>query len=247
MRIAICDDSMIDCEMIEHLLKHYFENKSVKAQLTVYSSGQELVYDVEEGREYEVVFLDIYMGELLGIDAARSLRQLGYRGKIIFLTASAEYAVESYDVQAEGYLLKPHSYDKLCTVMDRILAQLHENALPVRVRNQVVKLPLQEIMYIESNNNRCTLHSSDGSCYTIYRKLSELSDELSDGRFLRCHQSFLVNMNYIKEAKENFILQNGETVLIRRRSAAQIKKQYMDYLQSSRFPEKEKQGAEPGV
>lgn len=244
MRIAICDDSTIDCEMIAQLLKHYFENKPVNAQLTVYSSGQELIYDVEEGREYDVVFLDIYMGELLGIDAARTLRRLGYRGKIIFLTASAEYAVESYDVQAEGYLLKPHSYDKLCTVMDRILAQFHEDTLPIRVRNQVVKLPFREIMYIESNNNRCTLHSSDGSRYTIYRKLSTLEEEFSDERFLRCHQSFFVNMDYIKEANENFVLQNGETVLIRRRSAAQIKKQYMDYLKSRCFPENEKQGAE---
>ena len=113
MHIAVCDDSAFDRELIVELLHIYFAQKPFQYKLAQYNSGINLVCDVEDGCWFDIIFLDIYMNGLLGIDAAHKLRALGFDGAIIFLTASADFAVDSYDVAAAGYLLKPHSFDKL--------------------------------------------------------------------------------------------------------------------------------------
>ena len=114
MHIAVCDDSAFDRELIVELLHIYFAQKPFQYKLAQYNSGINLVCDVEDGCWFDIIFLDIYMNGLLGIDAAHKLRALGFDGAIIFLTASADFAVDSYDVAAAGYLLKPHSFDKSC-------------------------------------------------------------------------------------------------------------------------------------
>ena len=109
MRIGICDDSQLDREMIRDLLDLYFADKSIAYQVDLYSSGVDVIHEFQEGTAYDIVFLDIYMEKMLGIDVARELRRLHYAGEIVFLTATSDFAVDSYEVQAGGYLLKPHS------------------------------------------------------------------------------------------------------------------------------------------
>lgn len=105
MNIAICDDNLLDRELIVDLLECYFFNKSIS-----YSIDQ---YEIEDGHPYDIIILDIFMGKLLGIEVAKNLRKLKFNGEIIFLTASSDFAVDSYDVNAGGYILKPISYNKL--------------------------------------------------------------------------------------------------------------------------------------
>ena len=231
MKIAICDDSEIDREMITELLNRYFSDKSVKYQVERYSCGQDLIYDIEEGEKYNIVFMDIYMERLLGIDAARKLRALGYDGAIVFLTATPEFAVDSYDVMADGYLLKPHSFEKLCMVMDRILSNYASDTYQVKFRNKIIQIPFNEIMFIESSNTKCILHRSNKEVYTVYRKLDDIEAQLCDKRFLRCHQSYIVNMAYIQSVDTKFTLYSGDIVMIRRRQLTKIRGLYLDYAE----------------
>lgn len=229
MRIAICDDSQIDRNMIKDLLEIYMTGKSVSGSMTEYDNGVKLLYDIEDGVYFDLVFLDIFMDAVHGMDIARNLRKCGYSGKIIFLTSTAEFAVDSYEVEASGYLLKPHNYDKLCTLLDRIIDRTNIGQFQVSVRNTVYSIPFSEIVYVESRNNVCILHRSDSTEYTIYKKLSEIEAQLSDSRFLRCHQSYIVNMSYIAKADKQFELVTGDLVLIRQRSLKEIRSQYTDY------------------
>lgn len=233
MRIAVCDDSEIDRELITDLLNRYFSDKSFVYQIERYSSGKDLVYDVEEGEKYNIVFLDIYMDGILGIDAARRLRDLRYDGAIVFLTSTPAFAVASYDVMADGYLLKPHSFQKLCMVMDRILTNYTIDTYQVKFRNKIIQIPFNEIMYVESSNTKCILHRNNGETYTVYRRLDEIESELNDKRFLRCHQSYIVNMAYIYSVDTKFTLFSGDIVMIRRRELTQIKQRYLDYAQKT--------------
>lgn len=233
MKIAVCDDSEIDREMITDLLNRYFADKSVIYHVVSYSTGQDLIYDVEEGEKYNIVFLDIYLDLILGIDVARKLRKLAYDGAIVFLTSTPEFAVDSYDVMADGYLLKPHSSEKLAMVMDRILTGYASDTYQVKFRNKIIQIPFNEITFVESSNTKCILHRTNKEVYTVYRKLDEIEAELCDKRFLRCHQSYIVNMAYIASVDTKFTLKSGDIVMIRRRELTYIKQQYIDYVKNT--------------
>ena len=230
LRIAICDDSLLDREIISELLLAYFSDKDIEIELKEYENGAELFYDYEDGISYDIILLDIYMDKFLGIDVARKLREKQYCGEIIFLTASADFALEGYDVKAAGYLLKPHSYKKLGSVLDRIIGNYKPNVYKIIRRKNVVLVPYDEITYVESNNTKCVLHRNNGDDFVIYKKLSEIESELKAPCFLRCHQSYLVNMNYICSTGAGFELTTGDTVLIRQRELKAIKQKYLEYI-----------------
>ncbi len=239
MKIAVCDDNQIDRDLIKDLLRKYMSEKHITEVITEYENGMNLVYDIADGGYYDLVFLDIYMEESNGMDIARKLRSAGYTGKIVFLTSTAEFAVDSYEVEAVGYLLKPHDYSKLCSMLDRIIGKTSTEQFHFSFRNTIHSIPFNEIMYVESCNNICILHRSDCKEFTVHKKLNEIEEQLNDSRFLRCHQSYLVNMNYIAKADKQFELITGDVVLIRQRSQKQIRTTYQKFLSETIVKESE--------
>ncbi len=233
VRIAICDDSSLDREMICELVRSCFAQRRLRPEIVPYESGINLADDIEDGVWYDILFLDIYMTDHLGIDIAHKLRALGYEGQIVFLTASPDFAIDSYDVTAAGYILKPISVDKLNMVLTRIAKNFDEATYPLRQRSKVVRVPLEEILFVESSNTKCILHRQGGEEYTIYKRLDEIESELNDRRFLRCHQSYLVNMDHIRQADKTFVLSSGDEVTIRQRDMKAIRQAYLDYAASS--------------
>ncbi|MDD6188114.1 MAG: LytTR family DNA-binding domain-containing protein [Clostridiales bacterium] len=231
MNIAVCDDNSIDRELIVSLLNMYFVNRPISNEIIQYESGVDLLYDFEDGMWFDIIFLDIYMNDLLGIDVAHKLRTLGYSRHIIFLTSTSDFAVDSYDVEALGYLLKPHSFEKLSQVMDRATRDIATNTYQIKNHSKVIMVSYHNILYVESNNSKCILHCRDGQSYAIYKRLDTIEQELNDERFLRCHQSYLVNMDYIRQIDSQFTLATGDTVLIRKRSLKAIRQTALDYME----------------
>ena len=230
MRIAFCDDSELDRDIIHEMLTYSVSQAQLHAEMIPYDSGINLIDDIQDGMDFDIVFLDIYMKDHLGIDVARRLRQLGYTGEIVFLTASPDFAIDGYDVAAAGYLLKPISLEKLNSTIDRVARNVDEQTYAVRQRSRVLRIPLRDILYVESSNSRCVLHRVDGTGYTIYKKLDEIQEELGDKRFLRCSQSYLVNMDHIRQADKEFVLTSGDVVMIRQRNLKAIRQTYLDYV-----------------
>ena len=232
MRIAICEDNEIHRDILEHLLNRYFSERPIHFELVPYQYGMNFLYDMEEGAYFDMAFLDIYMEDTMGNQIAHKLRAMGYQGEIVFLTASSDFAIEGYDVDASGYLLKPLDYGKLEMVMDRITRNIAPSTYQIRHRTTVTKLAYHEILYIESNNSKCILHTESGESYTVYKTLNTIEKELGDRRFLRCHQSFLVNMDHIKQIGKQFLLSNGAYVPIRQRGVKAVRQAYIDYIAS---------------
>ena len=181
-----------------------------------------------EDIEYDIIFLDLFIGDSFGMCIAQKLRDISYRGKIIFCTVSADYALESYQVYASGYILKPYSLDDIRRTLDRFLPEYQCDSYLVKQKSRIVYIPLNEIMYVESDNTKCILHRTEDREYNIYKKLGQIETELNDPRFLRCHQSYLVNIRYIREANDVFLLQNGEEVLIRKKSKKEIQQKVLE-------------------
>ena len=234
MLIAVCNDDKQERETVSGLLYTYFSERSVEYKLVCYEKSHELLYSVIEDYRPDVIFLDVYMDNYKshGIDVAKELRKNNFDGKIIFIASTPIFAVESYDVNASGYLMKPYSYTKICSVMNRIIINYSIKSYSVKIRSSVIRIPYNDIVFVESINSKCVLHRSDGSDYTVYRHLSDIEKELDDSRFLRCHQSYLVNMNYISKADKSFMLFSGDIVNIRQRNLRAIKKQYFDYIKN---------------
>ena len=230
MKIAVCDDSAVDRGIAVELLNDYADNNSLHFDISNYETGESLIYDTQEGICFDVVFLDVYMDGILGIDTAHKLRENNFEGDIVFLTSTSEFAVESYDVDAAGYLMKPHSKAKLSAVMDKILYNYHTKTYPVRIRSNIINIPVNEILFAESCNTKCVIHRKGNKKYTVYKKLNEIESELSDRRFLRCHQSYLVNMDYIEKADKDFTLTSGDIIGIRQRDLKSIRRSYLDYI-----------------
>mgnify|MGYP004682575139 CR=1 FL=1 len=223
MRLAICDDDDLERNFLHSLLKKYFSETSISCEFTLYDRGTNLYCDVAEEIEYDMIFLDLFLKDSFGMDIAKKLRDEGYGGKIIFCTVSADYALESYNVYASGYILKPYSLKDIRATLDRLISEYECNCYAIRQKAQVVYIPLNEILYVESNNTKCILHRRDGRRYNVYKKLADIEAELKDPRFLRCHQSYLVNMDHIQSAGDNFVMDSGDVVQIRQNGAKEIK------------------------
>lgn len=230
MHIAVCDGCTTDLEETINLLRRYCTQMSLAYDIIPYNDGASLLYDMEDGCAYDILFLAVRDGKKDGMALAHRLRELTYTGDIVVLSSSADFAYESYAINASGYLLKPSNMEKLKSVMDHIVASPDRHIYQVHKRQHIFRIPYQDIAYIESDNSKCTLHSIQGERYTIYKSLTAIEKELHDERFLRCHQSFLVNMHHIRSADTHFEMSNGEWVLIRQRHLKQIRQRFLDYI-----------------
>jgi DNA-binding LytR/AlgR family response regulator len=231
--IAICDDRQLERELLRAVLENFFVARREEIRIVGYASGEGLLADLEEGYEqFDLYFLDIYMDGMTGLETAHRLREMQIRSAIIFLTSSPDFAVESYDVEASGYLLKPLNEVKLTALLNRLLQPKERRRVCVRCGRETQYVFLDEISWLESKGNMVFLHKTDGSTLETREKLSDLEQQLDDKRFLRCHQSYLVNMDCVNNVQDGFLMNDGATVPIRVRSHNQIAEQYHTYFVS---------------
>lgn len=229
MQIAICDECKEEASAIEKYLKKYSKTKSLSFSVSRFSTGQDLIYEIEDGKHFDIIFIDDKNSEN-GINTAARIRYLHYSGEIIFTADTSEHAIDGYEVNACGYIVKPFSRKKLFGALDRAVQKFSDDVYRFKHRSDIITVALNDILYIESHNSKCIIHCKDGNKHTVYTKLSKIESELNDVRFLRCHQSYLVNMNHIIKADNCFELTNGDKILIRQRSLKQIKKRFCEYI-----------------
>lgn len=237
-KLVICDDGEMDRSLLQSILEQCLEELTEKIEVVAYASGQTLIDDVKDGDlDIGLLFLDIHMEGMDGIEVARQLRQMGCRASIVFLTASNDYAQESYEVHANGYLLKPFDPEILKKVIQRTIQEERPKLLAVRSDRQYRYLYLDQILYIESNKHTVTVHMQDGTVLNATEKLNDIESRIHSESFLRCHQSYLVNMAYICDVQEHFILTDGSQVPIRVRGRKEVTDQYYAYfVESSKRP-----------
>ena len=232
-KIVICEDSEIDREILKSALTQYFEEISEELEIIEYVSADTLIADVEEGYAEsgaDVLFLDIYMKGLNGMQAAHKLRALHRKVPIVFLTASTDFAVESYEVRAAGYLLKPFDETKLRELLSRILKTERRRRIAVKVGRQYRYPYTEDIMYIESSAHTIKIHLKDGSEISSVEKLGDIEQRLNEKRFLRCNQSYLVNMDFIRDTDGDFILKDNTRIPVRVRGRKEVLEEYNMYF-----------------
>lgn len=231
LNIAICDDLQSDRTILNKYIEEYSLNNFLDFNLFNFSSGEEL-WESFQKYNYEIVFLDIYMGGKTGIQIAHAIRKLNQNCLIIFTTSSLEHAIESFEVQAVHYLVKPLAYDSVETALHRCksLFTLADRYIEVISERIIVRILLRDLIFAEVFSNVITIHTTCEDVKT-YMSMDDFSQILKGEEFLRCHRSYIVNMNFIEESENSeFILTNQIRIPLRRKDKLEIRQIYSDYL-----------------
>ncbi len=235
-RIAICDDENLFAEELKELISGYMTEKGLVFEIDTYSSGEALVELGIEVVKYTAIFLDINMEKIDGIKAAEKIREVSREVFIVFVTAYVTYSLEGYRLDAVRYLLKSNvnfpSTVKEC--MDAIMDKLNYSVTKRKFdfKEGKKEISLERLLYIESNLHKLEFHvmEDDMKIYTMYETLNALEDELAVNDFIRIHQSYLVNIKYIKNVvRYKVILTNGVELIIPKARYTYVKEQFISY------------------
>lgn len=236
LRIAICDDEKPFRENIKKYVGNYLLNKEISFEIETFSSGKEFIELGIEMVCYNIIFLDINMDEIDGIATAQKIREFSSEIYIVFVTAYINYSLEGYKVDAARYLLKNNVNfdDSICECMDNILNKMNYVVLKRSFKfNECEKVVLIErILYVESRLHKLEFHIMEDKLrtYTLYGTLNELEKEMSDFKFLRIHQSFLVNLKHIKGiVAYKVILSNNQELIVPKARYKEVKSAFIAY------------------
>lgn len=230
MNIAICEDLERDARQLAELLARYRERNGVEFDVTTFRNGDELMRGYEPGR-FQILFLDIYMDGVNGMEAAKRIRVADDGCELIFTTVSREHAMEGFAVRAAHYLSKPLEYEQIEEAMGRCREQVnrHARSIGLTVGSRPVRVRLRDILYVEVFGKSCMLHTVNGDMDTKL-PIDELEQMLGGSPFLRCHRSYIVNLNHVRDVVEHrFILTNGDHALIPIRNYAAMKKAFHEH------------------
>lgn len=225
-RAAIVDDSEADAEYVEKLLKAWARERQTDLHTERFASAERFLFRYEDEKVWELLLLDIEMGEMDGVQLAKKLRQTNRAVQIVFITGFPDFMAEGYEVAALHYLMKPVCREKLFAVLDRAAENLgrQEKRLRVAFDRQEEWLPLRQITYIEARKQYVVIHTQDGE-YRMKATLADTEKEL-DEYFLRCQRSFVVNLREVLRIGRDCVeLKDGTQVPISRGMAQTVGKE----------------------
>ena len=234
IKIAFCDDDMEVLHQMNELLDRYRVERNEDITYAAFQSPFELLTEIEKGIRPDILFLDVVMPGQNGMDVAKEIRQYDTNMKIIFLTSSPEFAVESYSVGAYFYQLKPIWEESFFRLMDAVLAECEKkkkNSLILRSKDGITRIDLQQLEYCEVLGRKLLFHLEDGAVLESAGSLDDLAGQLMQySNFFRPHRSFLVNMEYIQNISSRSIkMVNDAEVPIPHGKCSEIKNTYMEY------------------
>ncbi|GHV36272.1 DNA-binding response regulator [Clostridia bacterium] len=213
-------------ELIESIL----EERGIEADIDSFKSGEELL--AKTRREcYSAYFLDIYMTGVTGVQVACAIRENDPDAVLVFTTSSPDHMAEGFDVGAVHYILKPVTREAAEQAVGRMLRNFNEYERYITVLHDRLpyKLLLSEILAAESRDKSCIITAKTRILYP-YIRLKELEEMLNDERFLHCHRSYLINMDYAVGVVEGgFKLTNGMLIPIKRDRRQEMKQQFSEY------------------
>jgi len=226
-RIAICDDDQTFADALARKIAGLLPSADVK----LFGSAKELARYVTADAAPDIAFIDIRLGRADGIRLVKGLFE-GRDTKVIYVTAYMEYCTDVYETEHCYFLTKPVTDEKLENALRKACTELggRKSTVVLAQKGSAVRLPADDILFFESNYRKVTAHT-DRREITIYSTISGII-EMTDGRFIQCHKSFLINLNRVSSMELTyFVLDNGAHVPISRGMAAETRKKFFAFLE----------------
>lgn len=238
LKIAICDDEKLFLNLEEKMISNYMETCGLEHQIMAFTSGLDLLKALKEITKFDIIFLDIGMNELNGFETAKQIREITQDAYLVFVTVYVSYALQGYEVRATRFILKDNKLFRpaMKECMDSIIQEMNyiERRQSFHFKEGNIELAHGNIVYIESIGHklyfRIVLNSSLIT-FSMYEKLDIIEGVLQDNNFCRIHQSYLVNLKYIKRIERYSLeLRNGTYLNISQSRYKEVNNTYINYL-----------------
>lgn len=235
-QIALCDDETEQLHITEQMLTKYLDSHP-KADFRVdsFESADTLLNMIaEEAYLPDLILMDIYMPDKLGIEAARELRHMGNHCRIVFLTTSRVHALDAFEVEATQYLVKPLVEEKLFPLLDRLLTEIQEERkryVLLRIESTVQRVAVDDIIYCEAQGKFQYLHFADGSQCMLRVTMGKLVEMLNPyDEFMRVGVAFIINMEHIEcISKQEIRMDTGRKIYPPRNAYQAVRDRYFAY------------------
>lgn len=236
MKIAICEDEKICSDILEGYIKKWANESGIFVEIFSYSSAEQFLFALEDNTIIDILFLDIRMGKMNGIELAHELRNFGYQMQIIFTTNLKEYAFEGYNVSALNYLMKPIEYSDCLKTLNRAKKQLTTKKFYLCKTSGVMqKILYEDILYIEMVSHDAIITTLT-TTYRTRKTATSILMELNDDLFIRCHKSFIINIQHVNSiSKKSITLSNGVVVDASSNYVTEVNERFIKYNKDRRW------------
>ena len=233
--IALCDDEAVELDKTEQMLNEYQKRHAGVSFLTErFERADELLHLIrEESYVPDLLLMDIYMPEKMGIEAAKELRDMGNRSMLVFLTMSKEHALEAFRVDAAQYLVKPVTEQMLFSLLDKFFEGEEERKkyLVLRIEGRISRVAVGDIMYCEAQGRTQCLHLADGTQHVLRMTITEIYEMLAKyEEFVRVGAAYIMNLDHVENLNaQDICVSSGKRVYLPRGAYKALKEQYFQY------------------
>lgn len=230
IRIAVVEDNKESCNQICRCIERYAKEENIRIEIKAYSDGIHIV-DEFHG-QYDIIFCDIQMKVMDGLETARKIREKDQNVVLIFITNLAQYAIQGYEVEAIGYLLKPFNYITFSLYMKRAVKIVQNSAveyLVLEFKGGVKRYSLDDIYYIDYAKHYAWFHMKDGLEKALM-SVKDLEIKLTGKSFSKCNSGCIVNLKYVSGIQGNLAVVNDEMIAISRSRKKQFADDLTEYL-----------------
>lgn len=233
IRVGICDDNAEHRKYIENMLKSYMEQKQLRCQCMCFGKGKSLWYEVEEGTVFDLLFLDIEMPELDGIELARRIKEKQPQVLLIFVSAHEKYVYDSFCVQPYRFIPKSRMEHMMTEVLNHAvedIKRLADEFYYLENQQGIEKIPIRSIVYIWHEGKYAYLKKTDGEAVKVRKTLKRIREELPHTDFVWAGKSYLCNLAHVVQVKgECLKFSTGEQLYISAGQIASLKEQILSY------------------
>ncbi len=234
-KIAICNNEVAESKYLTLLVTTWIkESDDLTVILSTFKSTEEFLSAYEEDKDFDILLLNIEMGEINEIELSKRLHEEDCGLQIVFVTGLSDYNTKEYDTSALHHLKKPVRSEKLLEVLNQAVENLHKIKRPIlfQFEDQSIRLPEDSILFVEASGNLVVVHTIDNS-FHVNSSISEVKKLLGD-KFVRCHRSYIVNLTHVKEiTKAGVVLANRESIPLARTSYSKVNQEFITFSNSS--------------
>ena len=233
IRVAICDDEKIFLNDYVKIIDNIKKLYSYNIEIFEFKSGEELLkFSSINKMKFDIIFLDIIMDKMNGIETAKKIREFDTKTEIIFLTSSKDYALEGYEVKAYNYIIKGSECvkDKIYETI-RELYSKDDDFIVIHNQSGIEKIEINKIVYIESNGRKIIFNTTEFK-YETYEKLDNIYNKIKNRGFIKTHRSYIINRAFIKKIESRDIITTTEDIIpISRGRLGEVRLSFIKYLE----------------
>lgn len=233
IKIAVCDDDIAFTGTTQTFLEQIATEYHIELEISVFLSGSALMKEYEAGNSFDLLFLDIEMSGMDGIETARHIREQDYHALIVYISSHDEYLRQLFEAEPFRFLKKPVEYDEFLHVFfqaQKRITAMQNDYFCFRSGKNFMKVFCKDILYFESSGRKVILHTLQHA-YEFYDKLNNVEETLKNFRFVRIHKAYLVNIDNVESFQyERLALTDGTILSISEKNRPRLRNELWHYF-----------------